>query len=159
MKRPRTRGECPRGTYCPWFDCRYHLPPGSAESCALDVAEKREHDAYEIAELLQCSVGHVYEIISAAIAKVRAAAVEEGDMKISAKDAKEYRSKYKVKALKLEPEGGQEGDTIEIAGVDVPWGGYLVFQPDGTKAGMEAELFEQMYETAEGSKLSAELEE
>lgn len=59
MELPSCRGECdglPRP--CPFFRCRYHLPPSSPESCALDVAEHGPVDDWgELAELMGWSSG------------------------------------------------------------------------------------------------------
>jgi len=57
------RGDCaaqPRP--CSWVGCRYHLGSGASESCALDVADRGDHDRAEVAAILGLSEDDVAEI-------------------------------------------------------------------------------------------------
>jgi hypothetical protein len=85
--RPRTRSECKDGPRpCPWFSCRHHLGLDLAglngnprltwpeldidelpETCALDVADRDEHNLAQIARLLNLSRERVRQIEEAGL--------------------------------------------------------------------------------------------
>lgn len=97
--RPATRGECastPRP--CPYVGCRYHLfleptPAGSLrlpfgedvealetmdETCALDVADRSDHDMTQLAHYMGVTGSRIQQELPRALGKLRALAQEEG---------------------------------------------------------------------------------
>lgn len=61
---PKTRGECVDGPRpCPHRTCVYHLLvdwPEATESCALDVADRGEHDGTQLSGILGISKQGIY---------------------------------------------------------------------------------------------------
>lgn len=84
--RPQTRAQCLDGPRpCPHLDCRYHLaelwgaaPPTSAETCALDIADRGEHGLEDLARLLGAADATLSDIEASAKRKLDAFARSVG---------------------------------------------------------------------------------
>jgi len=88
-ERPVLRGDCaaqPRP--CSWVGCRYHLGSGASESCALDVADRGDHDRAEVAVILGLSEEEVAEIEAEAFEHAselcRSVGIEPEDLALAA---------------------------------------------------------------------------
>lgn len=78
---PTTRADCIDGIRpCPHVSCRYHLAelwgdarPEDADTCALDIADRGDHDASDLAAMLGTPDSTLSDIEARAIQKLRKA--------------------------------------------------------------------------------------